>query len=183
MTMTISTKTKKYFYWLSSFIALFVILLTIYFNLGGFKEIQTAVSKNNKYSLAGKEINGKLTSKEEHFLFEEIKELIIDGSLKGTLAIVNYNDDTLGEYESRRFVGVLLDDEISMIPSGLKVLEIEGETTFQAALTMHPLVMPNTEKVEAKLKFLADEQGLVLQNYTLEKLYEDNSVIVEMFAR
>lgn len=183
MIMSIRTRTKKYLYWVVSFTALFVILLTVYFNLGGFKKIQTAVSKNNKYSLAGKEVHGRLTSKEEHYLFEEIKGLIDDGSLSGTLAIVNYKDDTLGEYESRRFVGVLLNDEISMIPSGLNVLEIEGETTFRAALTMHPLVMPNTEKVESKLKLLADERGLTLKNYTLEKLYQDNSVIVEMFAK
>ncbi|WP_456458094.1 hypothetical protein [Reichenbachiella sp.] len=181
--MRLSTLHKKYVYWFVSFIALFVILLSIYFNLGGFEEIQTAVSRNNKYSLAGKEVYGKLTSKEEHFLFEEMKGYIADGSLTGTLSIVNYQDDTLGEYESRRFVGVLLENEMSMIPSGLQVLEIEGQTTFQAALTMHPLVMPNSEKVESQLKLLADERGLSLRNYTLEKLYNDNSVIVEMFAK
>lgn len=181
--MPLSTQKKKYFYWLASFTALFVILLSIYFNLGGFEEIQTAVSKNNSYSLAGKEIRGRLTSKEEHFLFEEMKGYITHGKLKGTLAIVNYKDDTLGDYESRRFVGVLLADEISMIPSGLTVLELVGETTFQAALTMHPLVMPNTKKVEAQLQELADDRQLRLEGYTLEKLYEDNSVIVEMFAK
>lgn len=181
--MPLSTLTKKYIYWFASFTALFVILLTVYYNLGGFEEVQTAVSKNNKYSLAGKEIHGKLTSKEEHFLFEEMKSYIADGSLAGTLSIVNYKDDTLGDYESRRFVGILLGEEMSMIPSGLSVLEIEGETTFQAALTMHPLVMPNTEKVESKLQLLADERGLQLRDYTLEKLYDDNSVIVEMFAK
>ncbi|MEO9965068.1 MAG: hypothetical protein ABJF11_04720 [Reichenbachiella sp.] len=181
--MPSSTQTKKYFYWFASFTALFVILLTIYFSLGGLEEIETAVSKNNSYSLAGKEVFGKLSSKEEHFLFEEMKNLIADGSLNGTLAIVNYNNDTLDNYEVHRFVGILLDDEVSMIPAGLEILEIEGETTFQAALTMHPLVMPNTRKVESKLKVLADERGLALKNYTLEKLYQDNSVIVEMFAK
>lgn len=181
--MPLSTLTKKYIYWSISFVALFVILMTIYFYLGGFNEIQTAVSKNNRYSLAGKEIHGRLTSKEEHFLFEEMKGYLTDSTLMGTLTIVNYRDDTLGQYESRRFVGILLEDEISMIPSGLTVLEIEGETTFQAALTMHPLVMPNTEKVESMLKILADERDLELEDYTLEKLYQDNSVIVEMFAK
>ncbi|SMD35952.1 hypothetical protein SAMN04488029_2626 [Reichenbachiella faecimaris] len=181
--MPLNTQTKKYIYWFASFTALFVILLSIYFSLGGFEEVQTAVSKNNSYSLAGKEIKGRLTSKEEHFLFEEMKGYIANGDLTGTLSIINYKDDTLGEYESRRFVGVLLEDEVSMIPAGLKVLEIKGQTTFQAALTMHPLVMPNTKKVEAKLQLLAKERGLELDNYTLEKLYDDNSVIVEMFAK
>lgn len=180
--MPLSTQTKKYSYWFASFVALFVILLSIYHALGGFHEIQTAVSRNNNYSLAGKEVHGKLTSKEEHFLFEEMKGYITDSVLVGTLAIVNYKDDTLGEYESRRFVGILLENEMSMIPKDLQILEIEGQTTFQAALTMHPLVMPNTEKVEATLNLLAQEKGLALRNYTLEKLYADNSVIVEMFA-
>lgn len=181
--MGLTTKTKKYLYWCISFTAILGILTTLYYALGGFEEIQTAISKNNTYSIAGKEIQGRLTSKEEHFLFEEIKHLMINESLKGTLSIVNYKDDTLQEYESRRFVGVLLDDDISVIPPGLTVLEIEGAVTFQAALIMHPLVMPNTEKVEQKLRAMAEEQDLTLRNYTLEKLYEDNSVIVEMFAQ
>lgn len=181
--MGLSTKTKKYLYWLVSFMAIFGILITIYYALGGFEEIQTAISNNNRYSIAGKEIRGRLTAKEEHFLFEEIKSLMAHHALQGTLSIVNYKDDTLQTYESRRFVGVLLDNDISVIPPGLTVLEIEGATTFQAALIMHPLVMPNTEKVEQKLQALAKKEGLILRNYTLEKLYEDNSVIVEMFAQ
>jgi len=180
--MSLNTQTKKYIYWFASFSAIFVILISAYYYLGGFDEIQTAISKNNKYSLAGKEVHGRLTSKEEHFLFEEMKGYIADGTLKGTLSVINYKDDTLGEYESRRFVGVLLEDDVAMIPTGLKVIEIEGETTFQAALTMHPLVMPNTKKVEGQLQLLADDRGLKLRDYTLEKLYADNSVIVEMFG-
>ncbi|UXX80074.1 hypothetical protein N7E81_03005 [Reichenbachiella carrageenanivorans] len=181
--MPLSTKNKKYIYWFASFTALFVILLSVFYNLGGFKEIRTVAAKNISYSIAGKQVHGKLTSKEEHFLFEELKGYLSDGSLKGTLSIVNYKDDTLGEYESRRFVGILLTDEMSMIPAGLTVLELEGQTTFQAALTMHPIVMPNTEKVEAKLQSLAKEKGKTLRPFTLEKLYQDNSVIVEVFAQ
>lgn len=183
MSMPLPTQTKKYIYWFASFLALFVILLTVYYNLGGFEEVQTAVSRNNTYSLAGKEVHGSLTSKEEHFLFEEMKGYLSSGKLTGTLAIINYQDDTLDEHESRRFVGILLEDDVSMIPKGLEVLEIEGQTTFQAALTMHPLVMPNTRKVEDMLRLLAEKRGLILRNYTLEKLYTDNSVIVEMFAK
>ncbi len=181
--MPISTRTKKYTYWLASFMALFVILLAAYYHLGGFQKIQTAISKNNKYSLAGKEVHGKPTSKEERSLFGEMKGLIANGALKGTLSIVNYKDGPLGGDGGRRFVGILLEDDISMVPSGFSVLEIESETTFQAALIMHPLVMPNTQKVEAMLKLLADKRGVQLRDYTLEKLYGDNSVIVEMFAR
>lgn len=181
--MQLSTLHKKYIYWFASFISLFGILLTVYYNLGGLEEIQTTASRNNKYSLAGKEVQGKLTSKEEHFLFQEMKDYLSNDELTGTLAIINYKDDTLGEYESRRFVGILLDEEMSMIPTGLKVVEIESDITFQAALTMHPLVMPNSEKVESLLQVLADERGVDLKNFTLEKLYEDNSVIVEMFAK
>ncbi len=181
--MPISTRTKKYTYWFASFMALFIILLAAYYHLGGFLEIQTAISKNNKYSLAGKEARGKPTSKGDRALFGEMKGLIASGALKGTLSIVNYRDGPFGGDGGRRFVGILLEDDISMIPSGFSVLEIESETTFRAALIMHPLVMPNTEKVEAKLKLLADSRGVRLRGYTLEKLYGDNSVIVEMFAR
>ena len=181
--MKFSTQTRKYTYWAFSFIALFTILTTSYHTMGGFEEIQTGTFQNEKYSIAGKSISGKFTSKDEYYLFEEVKKLIASGELIGTLTVVNYNDDSTGQRLSRRFVGVLLSDEVALIPSGFKVLEIESDYSFRAALTMHPLVMPNTEKVEAILKIKADSLGISLRNYTMERLFADNSVIVEVFGK
>ena len=74
-------------------------------------------------------------------------------------------------------------DEISEIPAGLTVREFKSATTFKVGLGMHPLVMPNTEKIETVLLEYATKNGFELEDYTMEILFQDNSVIVEMFAK
>ena len=158
------------------------ILISIYALLGGFEEMKTGVSTNNVYSIAGKRVSGERMHKLEGNLFKEVKELIENGGLKGDLCLIDYQNDSLLENEIDRFIGVKLSDEIAAIPTGYKVIEIKSRKSYIAALKMHPLVMPNSRKVQDKLKKMARVEGDKLLDYTLEIYYPDNSVWVEMFV-
>ncbi|MFY0651218.1 MAG: hypothetical protein JXQ96_04255 [Cyclobacteriaceae bacterium] len=180
--MKLSARIKKYLYWLVSIISLVIITLSIYQYLGGFDEIRVVQSSNNTYSVAGKEFKGRQRSDSLNLLFREIKSLILNKELNGDLCIINYpkSDD---ENEIHQFVGVLMSDDIAEIPTGLKVIEYESETTFKVGLGMHPLVMPNSDKVEEIITQYAAGKGFELENYSMEILFSDNSIMVEMFAR
>ena len=180
--MQINIDQKKYLYWLLSFISLLVISMSIYFFLGGFHKIKVVQSKNNHYSIAGKTIQGIGVHREEKVLWEEVKKMIVDKKLHGDLCIINYRPDTLEDKEIYRFIGVLLNEDVAIIPAGYSVTEIKAETTFLAALTMHPLVRPSSEKMDNLLTDFADSLGYTVRNYTLERHYIDNSMLVEMFA-
>lgn len=180
--MGLSVKTKKYIYWGISFFSIIVILFSIYYQLGGFDEIKAGRSSSSSYSIAGQWVRGKAVRKEEGKIFYNLKERIEAEELKGILTLIDFKGDTLEEGEVSHFIGVILDKEITALPSGLEIIELEAKTTYKASLTMHPLVMPNTRAVEKKLSVIANTNGERLRPITIEMFFEDNSVMVEMFA-
>jgi len=180
--MPLNTRQKKYLYWSLSFFSLLGISMSIYFILGGFESIRVVRSNNNHYSIAGKTIRGIGTYEEEKMLWEEVKGLIDSKKLLGDLCVINYTPDTLQRHEVFRVVGVLLNEDVALIPAGYSVTEIEAETSFLAALTMHPLVRPNSDRMNSLLTSFADSLGFTVRDFILERHYPDNSMLVEMFA-
>lgn len=177
------TVNKKYLYWAISLVFIGGILISIYAILGGFDKIQLAQSNNNVYSIAGKYVQGHRMHIEEGKIFKEVRDLIQSEKIKGELCMIDYESDTLESDEINRFIGVLLDDEITAIPSKFQVIALTSARSYKAALTMHPLVMPNTDKVKQALVDYAALQQDSLQDLSLEVYYTDNSVLVERFAK
>ena len=173
---------KQYSYWLITFASITVILMTIYFFLGGFEKIEIVKSGKADYAIAGKWLKQDASHKDEALLFNEIKESVTQEKIIGDLCIVNFQIDSLLNNEMKRFIGVALKNETSAIPSGYVVLEIRSEKSYMAALTMHPLVMPNSQKIERLISLVAIEDKAELQKFSLEILYPDNSVIIQMFS-
>ncbi|MEQ6118868.1 hypothetical protein [Reichenbachiella sp. MALMAid0571] len=181
--MKLTTRQKKYLYWLVSIVSIVTITISVYYSLGGFEEIKVVKSGNNIYNVAGKEYKGRIKNDSVNIVFNEIRSLVVDGKINGEMCVVNYHDEGLNNNEIHQFIGILLGDEISEIPSGLTVREIKAATTFKVGLGMHPLVMSNTKKIEATIQDYATQNGFELEDYTLEILFQDNSVMVEMFAK
>lgn len=180
--MSLSTKTKTYLYWLLAFVSTASILFSIHALLGGFEELTVVESSNNTYSIAGKEFKGGMKSDTLQRYFEEVRAELAEGKLKGELCIVNFRDKDLSGTTVHQLVGVLLGDDVAEIPAGMKVVELESTKTLKVALVMHPLVRPNPDKIEGLMYAYAQEKGYTLQNISMEILYPDNSVLIEMFA-
>lgn len=181
--MELTIKLKKYFYWIISIVSCFVIVLSIYHYLGGFNEISVVKSGNNIYNIAGKDYQGRIKNDSLNMIFLEMRDLVLSKKINGDLCVINYREEGLVSGETHQFIGILLGDEISEIPSGIKVRAFQAETTFKVGLGMHPLVMPSAEKIEKKISQYAKEKGFELQNYSMEIIYSDNSILVEMFAK
>ena len=172
---------KKYLYWSVSLSAIFSILFALYVNLGGLMPVEVVASGEVRYTLVGKEIKGRGIERLEQEVFTALKGYLSSGELKGILCLIDYKDSI--EYGiERRFIGVLLKDEMSIVPGGLEFVEFEAKQVLMSVLAMHPLVMPNSQKIESRIQNYADSLNLNLRNFTLEKLFDDNSVIVEMFS-
>lgn len=180
--MPLKTVQKTYLYILFSIICIGIVSTSVYYLLGGFKDLIIVTAKNNIYSIAGKDFKGKISNDTIGLYFNEMRNLVETGKIKGDLCLVNYQEEGLKGKEVHQFIGVLLGEGTTEIPAGLIVREIECETSFKAALVMHPLVRINSEKVQAQLYEFAQEKGYNLDNYSLEIFYEDNSMIVEMFG-
>ena len=181
--MKFSTRNKTFLYILASLLSVIVIAACAYFLLGGFKEVIVFETNNNVYSIAGRDFKGRISNDTLGIYFNEMKSIVDNGELNGDLCLINYLDSNLNNNEIHQFIGIIMEAKIAEIPSGLKVLEIESEFSFSAALIMHPLVRPNSEKVQALIYELAQSKGQELKDYSLEIFYRDNSVIVEMFGK
>lgn len=174
---------KKYFYWLVSLVAIFTILFTVYVKLGGLIPVKVVASEGVEYTLVGREVSGRGIEQLERKVFIELKEYLSSGELKGILCLIDYNDNDSLEFGiERRFIGVLLENDVSIVPGKFEFVEFQSNKVLMSALSMHPLVMPNAEIVETQIKSYADSIGMNLRNFTLEKLFDDNSVVVEMYS-
>ena len=181
--MPLKTIQKRNIYWAISFVSLLFISISSYYLLGGFDDYKVTGSSNNHYTIAGRWVSGLGVYQEEQDAFEEMGQLILDDKLQGVLCLIDFQPDSLERHEVHRFVGVLMEEDVFLIPKGLDVYEIKSETSFMVPLTMHPLVMPNTKTVQEKIFSYADSAGYHLKNFTLERFYQDESVLVEMFAK
>ena len=180
--MRLSIKRKKYIYWLVSFVSLMIILLSIYYLLGGFDSVRIERIESGRYSVVGKWVKGSAVRKEESELFSELKQLRQSGTVEGELCLIDFQNDTLTNHEVVHFMGILLMSDVFKMPQGYEVFEIDAKSTYMAALSMHPLVMPNTGKAQALLEETAAKDSVILDPMTLEIYYEDNSVMVQMFG-
>ncbi|WP_109832799.1 hypothetical protein [Reichenbachiella versicolor] len=180
--MALSTTKEKYLYWGISFISITVILFVIYFNLGGFNDVKAGKSSGSKHSIAGKWVIGENVRKKESEVFYTLKQQVELGELQGILCMVDFKNDTLQGNEVAHFFGVILENEVSALPAEFDIIELNAETTYKASLTMHPIVMPNTETVEKQLQDIAASYGDKLRPLTIEMFFEDNSIMVEMLA-
>ena len=180
---SLTIKQKKYLYWLLSIASVFAISMSVYYSLGGFNDISVVTSGNNIYNVAGKEYKGRITNDSLNTIFSEMKEMVIQKTIHGELCVINYRDGTLEEKEVHQFIGVLLGDEISEIPGGIEVRKFESVLTYMVGLGMHPLVMPNSQKIEKLIREQASKDGNVLYDYSMEILFPDNSVMVQMLKK
>lgn len=180
--MPLKTIQKTYLYILLTVVCVGVISTSVYYLLGGFKEVILVTAQNNIYSIAGKEFKGKASNDTLRLYFNEMKNILETGKMKGDLCLINYQDENLADNEVHHFIGILLGEGTSEISGGLSVRELENKTSFKAALVMHPLVRPNSEKVQAQIYEYAQEQGYELENYSIEIFFSDDSMMVEMFG-
>ncbi|MTI31667.1 hypothetical protein [Xanthovirga aplysinae] len=152
----------------------------VYIQLGGFNEVKISVKENINYTLIGKSFEGRYKSKEVKNIFFDTRRLLEEGELHGTLAIIYDQDPSENEGNMKSFTGIILEKPISKIPKGFEERKFKAFTVVQAQINAHPLVMPTPEKIKEKLKIYAQEQGLELQDISIEKLVGERELVVEI---
>ncbi len=160
-------------------ILLIVIGSSVYYLLGGFTEIVVYEVPGERRNIVGKYFQGYYSHPDLEDIWSECRRRIVDGSLDGNLAVVNYQNDSLDNDEVEQFIGVALAGGMAEIPSGFEVMEVKMEKKLAIFMSMHPLVRPNPISIEERFAAYAQEKGLKLGKYTLELHFQDNSMSVE----
>ena len=172
-----------YFYFSIIILSVLIIAFTVYFHLGGLKEIQVRAYPEVNYSLAGTEFKGNYDDPEIQVLYKKAKELVLSGDINGILSVIDYPDLDLGEKEVRLFIGIILKEKITEIPTNYKVRKIESRGALGVELDMHPFVRPTKDDIESEIYLTAQKNGLDIDAYFLEKHFKDDRIKVEAFLK
>ncbi len=165
---------------LISGIVAFVLIIGTYFYLGGLNSVEYTVESVSDYNLVGVHYQGKGDSTVIEDVFFEAKAFLEDGSLKGTLTIVHYNDSTLAEEELKMFIGVKLESGTTNFPDSYERLTIPASKAIRAAIEAHNVVMPSPVSIEAKMRETAELANLQLQDFTIEQYISANLLLIDM---
>jgi len=164
-------------------IALFLFLAVVsmvYIRLGGFNEVEFTVIDEVDYQMIGIPFEGRYKSNQVQNIFYQTRELLEQGKVMGTMAIIYEQDPADHDGEMKSFTGIILEQPIQELPDGFQRKNFKANKVVQAKITAHPLVMPNPTKVKERMHNFAEEKGLILEDISLEKMLSERELIVEI---
>ncbi len=174
---------KQYVYLALILAFLIIIVGSIYYILGGFKEVKAIPLEGTTRTIAGKQFVTHYTDEKPRDFGRECRELLADSTMQGRLVVINYHSDTLERDQIHQFIGIALSEEMSEIPQGFEIIELETSARYAVFLSMHVIVQPRPNKIEALLFAKAQEDGNELEDFFLEVWYPDNSLVVEGWVK
>lgn len=159
-----------------------VVIVAVYFYLGGADEVIVSHKKIDGYKIAGIDYEGRYRSEQLEQIYFDIKRKQETGVLEGELVVVNYilQGDSVENGFIRQFLGIQLSKSSQKIPKGFTLKVIEAEMVISAVINAHNLVMPNPNKIDETISEYAKENNLKRVNFTIEKYVSDRELIIEV---
>jgi len=174
---------SKYFYYFIIVISLGTIVFSIYYQLGGFRELKVNAFEGVNYAMAGVDFKGSYNDPQIENLYNHAKDQVATGKIKGILGLMDYIEEGLSKNEVHYFIGIILLDKVTELPPDYTVRKIKARGVLGITLDIHPIVRPPKSDIEGKIYASAQEHGLEVEDYFLEKHFADDHVIVEGFVK
>lgn len=159
------------------------IVISIYYLLGGFKEVQITKEGSIQRIIVGKQFNTHYTNTKWVEFGQKCKELVDNGKIKGSLTIITFHPDTLDEKQVSRFVGISLDDTMAEIPEDFEIRRMKTKSRYLAYMDMHVIVQPRPDKVEEMLSTIAAKNSDTLQDFFIEIRHSNGQLEVEGWVK
>ncbi|WP_370090321.1 hypothetical protein [Ekhidna sp.] len=165
-------------------ICLIIISWSTYYTLGGFEPVEVYVMEGKERTVIGKEYWEKHDYELLKKRYHETKAQIDSGRLKGQVAIVFYDQEEESD-TAHYFIGAYTDEikDVLRVPAGYSYKEFKTSKVFKVFLTRHWLVGASREEVDQLMEIKAIEEGVVLQPFTFDLYYADQSRSTERWAR
>ena len=178
-------KRAKQVYLVIIVICLIIISYATYYSLGGFDKIEVFVFDGANRTVIGKHYIGKYQPQQVQDILKATKVLIDNGKLKGQIALVEYQNDTIGSDSTHLFIGASFDAirGILEIPAGFTYQEYETNKIYRVFITQHPFVRPLPSEIRSMMEVRSIEDGQVLVPYTFDLYYSDGSWCTEAWVR
>ena len=178
-------KRAKQLYLAIIIVCLIIIAWSTYYTLGGFDPVEIYVMEGKERTVIGKEYIEKYRPSEFGLKMQQTKAEIDSGKLKGMLTVVFFENDTIGDDSVHYFLGASRDEikDVLQLPAGYSYKEFRTDKVLKIFMTQHVLVRPTPEEIGELMQVKSIEEGAVLQPYSFELYYPDQSFSVEYWAR
>ncbi len=178
-------KAAKIFYLAIIIICLIVLAGSAYYVLGGFDEVEVYEFEGSERTVIGKHYIDKFEGDKLLTIMQETKSMIDNGRLRGQLALVDFQNDTIGSDSSHYFIGASFDEirNVLELPAGFTYEEFKTRKIYRVFITQHPLVRPLPSDIRSMLEVRAIEDGEVLTPYTFDIYYSDGSWCTEAWVK
>ena len=147
-----------------------IIVIAVYFGLGGAEPLVFEKETKTVLKVYGQPFQGKYKDPRIEKLFVEARQFAIDNE-DATLAIINY--DTTDEDSVKQFIGFISDKDYSQM-----FVEMKEVTFVKAKINSHNLVMPRPDKVLEEATDFAEQNGLKLDDLSIEIYYKESDLEV-----
>lgn len=171
----------RYKYYAISALSLGVIIFSIYYLLGGTAEYLVVDSGTVSYDIVGTPYQGRYVADSAQLVFEDIRSKITTNEWQGDLVEVTYEPEE-GQ-QINQFFGVLLTGTVTQIEGDYKLKKLRAPGSLMVHLPMHWLVRPDREKIQAMLYDYAQQRGIDVENFFMQRYLPDNSVTIEVFLK
>ncbi len=178
-------KRAKQFYLAIIILCLIIIGFSTYYTLGGFDPVDVFVMEGKGRTVIGKEYIEKYDYDAFGEKMKETRASIDSGKLRGMLTVVMFENEEIGKDSIHYFLGASVDEisDVLRLPAGYDYQEFRTDKLFKIFLTQHPLVMPTPDEMKELAQIKAIEEGEVLQPFSFELYYEDESLSVEFWSK
>lgn len=177
---------KSVYLYLSIIVVCVLIISTsVYYGLGGFEKTEIFFFEGTTRGVIGRE---HLIPNDRKTYFEKMDSARMDlqnGKLKGNLTSIIYNNSHLEGDSIRCFIGAFQDGVSGVVrmPAGFEFRQFKTDRIYKIFLTQHLIVRPTPGKIEEILEVKSIEEGELLQPFTFEIYYEDNSMSIEKWVK
>lgn len=144
--------------------------------LGYFNDPEMKVTTSPSYSMIGKYYFGGLEEKSLGKLFQDADSLILKEGIQGKTAIILDKNPMKAKDTLKAFVGVLLNDSTSELPSGYKFRNVPSRKVLHTEITGSFLTLPIN--VYEKVTKYAKENALHISTDGAIEIYESDKKLV-----
>ncbi|MEQ9166604.1 MAG: hypothetical protein RLO12_10130 [Fulvivirga sp.] len=147
-----------------------IIVIAVYYGLGGAEPLVFDKETRPMLKVYGKPFEGEYTDPTIEKLFTEAREFALANE-DATLAIINYN--TSDEDSVKQFIGFISDKDYDKM-----FVEMKEVTFVKTKINAHNLVMPRPDKVLEEATAFASENGLKLDQLSIEVYHKESDLEV-----
>lgn len=157
-----------------------IITALVYINAGGFEDVQISQKTSESRYIIGKSFEGNVKDEAFSNLFIEIEELKSSEKYDGHLGAVYYNNPANAKGNIKAFLGVIVNNEASNIPSGIEMIELNSTEIVEGKVTASNVFGISVNKVYNAIFDFAEKNSLNLDEHYIEWFPSKEEVVVQI---